>query len=325
LFKIVNNQEMSQITPAHAWAKRKAWWGHLHWLAVLHDQGGFSAAANQLGVSKAAVSQRMTELEAAVGTPLIQRTTRRVHLTETGRRLVEDTREAFAHIADTLARAKDSADEPRGLVRVSAPVALTRQQLVPLMPGFLARYPGIRVQLDLSDRLVNVVGDGFDLAVRHVATPPDTLVARLLCSSRTVLVAAPTYLERARIRQPADLAQHACLAYPRTSGQTVWRFVSRDKRRRSEAVSVGGPLAVNNSEALRDAAEAGLGLALLPDFSAQAGLRSGALQEVLPQWEAHGVFAPTVYALRPYTPHVPRAVRLLIDHLAERLAEGFAV
>lgn len=308
-------------------ASTRAWWGHLYWLSVLHQQGGFTAAAAQLHVSKAAVSQRMRELEAVVGSPLIQRTTRRVVLTEAGRRLVEDTREAFAHIADTLARAKDSADEVRGLLRVSAPVALARQQLVRLLPEFLARYPAIRVQLDLSDRLVNVVGDGFDLAVRHVATPPDTLVARVLCETRTVLVAAPDFLARqTRIRSPTDLAQLACLAYPRPVGQAVWRFESRAARRRSasQTVAVGGPLAVNNSEALRDAAEAGLGLALLPDFSAQAALRAGRLVEVLPNWAAQGVFAPTIYALRPYTPHVPRAVRLLIDHLACGLAAGFA-
>lgn len=305
-----------------------AWWGHLYWLSVLQEQGSFTAAASHLQVSKAAVSQRLRELEAVVGAPLVLRTTRSVRLTELGRRLVDDTRAAFAHIADTFARAKDEADEPRGLVRVTAPVALARQQLVAMLPDFLAQYPAIRVQLDMSDRLVNVAGDGFDLAIRHVATPPDTLVARRLCDTRTVLVAAPSYLAaQAPIAHPTDLAQQSCLTYPRASGQPVWQFISRDKRRkeRQASVGVGGALAVNNSEALRDAAVAGLGVTLLPDFSAQAALQSGALVRVLPQWEPEGVFAPSIYALRTYTPHVPRALRLLMAHLAQGFAPGFAV
>ena len=304
------------------------WWGHVYWLSVLQEQGSFTAAATHLQVSKAAVSQRMRELETVVGAPLVQRTTRSLRLTELGLRLVEDTREAFAHIADTFVRARDEVDEPRGLVRLTAPVALARQQLVAMLPAFLQRYPAIRVQLDMSDRLVNVVGDGFDLAVRHIATPPDTLVAKHLCATRTVLVASPAYLARATpIKNPGDLAHHPCLTYPRASGQPVWQFVSRDKRRRTDtqSVAVNGSLAVNNSEALRDAAVAGLGLSLLPDFSAQAALASGALVRLLPQWDAVGVFAPSVYALRAYSPHVPKATRLLIDHLAVQFAGGFKV
>lgn len=303
-----------------------AWWGHVYWLSVLHEQGSFTAAATHLQVSKAAMSQRLRELEAVVGAPLVLRTTRSVRLTELGQRLVDDTRTAFAHIADTFARAKDEADEPRGLVRVTAPVALARQQLVAMLPTFLARYPAIRVQLDMSDRLVNVAGDGFDLAVRHTATPPDTMVAKHLCETRTVLVASPAYVAGAApIKRPEDLAQHPCLTYPRAAGQPVWQFASRDKRRRAHttSVAVGGSLAVNNSEALRDAAVAGLGLSLLPDFSAQAALQSGALVRLLPAWDAMGVFAPTIYALRAYSPHVPRALRLLTDHLGACFEGGF--
>ena len=308
--------------------KRSAnvWWSHLHWLAVLEQQGSYTAAAAHLGVSKAAMSQRVSELERAVGTPLVQRTTRSVRLTELGQRLVEDTREAFDHIAQTFVQAKDAAGEPRGLLRMTAPVALARQQLVRHLPAFLDQYPGVRVHLDMSDRVTPLAAEGFDLAVRHVATPPDTHVARVLCETQTLLVASPAYMARAgQPETPQALSEHQCLTYPRAQATPTWTFEPTTKRRGAvtQTVAVAGPLAANNSEALRDAAVGGLGLALLPDFSAQDALRSGDLVRVLPQWQAVGVFAPRIYAVRPYAAHVPRALQLLIDHLAQAFKGGF--
>jgi DNA-binding transcriptional LysR family regulator len=279
--------------------KRSAnvWWSHLHWLAVLEQQGSFTAAAAHLGVSKAAMSQRVSELERAVGIPLVQRTTRSVRLTEVGQHLVEDTREAFDHIAQTFVQAKDAAGEPRGLLRITAPVALARQQLVRRLPAFLEQYPGVRVHLDMADRLTPLAAEGFDLAVRHVANPPETHVARVLCETQTVLVASPSYVKRAGApTQPQALSEHQCLTYPRAQSAPTWTFEPVAKRRgaRGHTVAVAGPFAANNSEALRDAAIAGLGLALLPDFSAQDALRRGELVRVLPQWQAVGVFAPRI-------------------------------
>ncbi|EIM31293.1 transcriptional regulator, partial [Leptothrix ochracea L12] len=139
-------------------------WSHVHWLTVLGDLGSYTAAAQRLGVSKAAMSQRISELERAAGVPLVQRTTRSVRLTEAGQQLTDATRGAFEHIERGFASVRDLAGgAPRGLLRVTAPVALGRQRIVPLLPDFLRAHPEIRIELDLSDRLVPLAQEGFDL------------------------------------------------------------------------------------------------------------------------------------------------------------------
>jgi DNA-binding transcriptional LysR family regulator len=184
-------------------------WSHLHWLTVLAQQGSFTAAAARLGVSKAAMSQHMTELERMAGVALVRRTTRSVQLTEAGQRLVDDTRAPFEHIARSFAEVRDLAGAPRGLLRVTAPVALARQQLVPRLADFLREYPEVRLELDMSDRLSSMTTEGFDLAIRHTAAPPDTHVAWTLCATRSVLVASRSYLRRSGSpNAPADLIKH---------------------------------------------------------------------------------------------------------------------
>jgi DNA-binding transcriptional LysR family regulator len=312
LFKIVNNQAMNE-------QKISELWHHLHWLSVLAQQGSYTAAASRLGVSKAAMSQRIAELERAARVPLVQRTTRSVRLTEAGQRLVDDTRASFEQIEHSFAQVRDLAGVPSGLLRVTAPVAFARQQLAPRLADFLREYPDVRLELDMSE--------GFDLAIRHTARPPDTHVAWTLCSTHSVLVASKTYLRRAGTPQkPTDLQDHNCLHYLRAQDTPTWtlaRVKSKNKDERM-TVPVTGQLAANNSEALREAALTGLGIALLPDFSAQAALQQGKLVQVLPDWQAVGAFAEQLYAIRPYSPHVPRAVTAFVDYLRKALAAGFA-
>ncbi len=306
--------------------KIDALWVHLHWLNVLGQQGSFTAAAARLGVSKAAMSQRIAELERAAGVPLVRRTTRSVRLTEAGKRLVDGTRGAFEQIAHSFANVRDLAAAPHGLLRVTAPVAFARQQLVPRLPEFLRAYPDVRLELDLSDRLRSLAVEGFDLAVRHGATPPDTHVAWTLAPTRSVLVASRAYLRRRGTPAvPQDLAKHDCLHYPRTD-TPAWTFVHEAAGDSAERITVpvGGPLAANNSEALRDAAAAGLGVALVPDFSAQSALQAGKLVEVLPGWRPVDAFGERLYAIRPYSAHVPRAVEAFVAYLRQAFAEGFA-
>ncbi|QHE83683.1 LysR family transcriptional regulator [Hydrogenophaga sp. BPS33] len=301
-------------------------WVHLHWLTVLAQHGSYTASAQRLGVSKAAMSQRIAELERAAGVALVQRTTRSVRLTEAGQRLVADTRDPFERIAQSFSSVRDLAEEPSGLVRVTAPVAFARQQLVPRMAGFLRAHPKVRLELDFSDRLSALAVEGFDLAIRHTASPPDTHVAWPICTTRSVLVASRDYLRRhGTPRTPQDLAQHDCLHYPRAQDTPAWHFRAREGRRKAERVTVpvSGPFSANNSEALRDAALAGLGIALVPDFSAQAALQSGKLVEVLTRWESVGSFSPQIYAIRPYASHVPRAVSAFVGWLRDALADGF--
>ena len=302
-------------------------WTHLHWLSVLAQQGSYTAAAARLGVSKATMSQRITELERAAKVTLVQRTTRSLRLTEAGQRLVDETRASFEQIEQSFAQVRDLAEQPSGLLRVTAPVALARQQLVPLLAAFLQDFPDVRIELDLSDRLSALATEGYDLAIRHTARPPDTHVAWALCATESVLVATRAYLRRqGEPKIPADLQTHNCLHYPRSQDTPVWTFEPRDAHVGERVtVPVSGNFAANNSEALREAALTGAGIALMPDFSAQAELRKGQLVRVLPEWKPVAAFAESIYAIRPYAPHVPRAVTALVARLRTALAQGFGV
>jgi DNA-binding transcriptional LysR family regulator len=302
-------------------------WTHLHWLTMLAEQGSYTRAAARLGVSKAAMSQRIAELERAAGISLVQRTTRSVRLTEAGQHLVDSTRAQYEQIAASFAGVREMAGVARGLVRVTAPVAFARQQLVPRMSGFLHANPEVRVQLEVSDRLVSLATEGFDLAIRHSAQAPETHVAWKLCDTRSVVVATRAYLKRrGRPEHPSELSDHDCLFYPRAAGPAIWTFEPKSARKAKAgpvAVTVSGQFAANNSESLRDAAIDDLGIALVPDFSAQAGVHAGKLEVVLDDWRPVGAFAEQLYVVRPYAPHVPRAVALFVAYLREAFASGF--
>ncbi|WP_144107675.1 LysR family transcriptional regulator [Paraburkholderia sp. BCC1886] len=303
-------------------------WTHLYWLTVLSNQGSFTGAAARLGVSKAAMSQRVAELERAAGVSLVQRTTRSVRLTEAGQRLVEQTRGQFDQIAESFSNVRDSAGVARGVVRVTAPVALSRQQLLPRLAEFLRANPEVRVQLELSDRLVSLASEGFDLAIRHSASAPETHVATALCKTESVIVATHAYLRRRGTpTSPRDLSDHSCLFYPRGQESPVWTFdkaTGRKASAESVTVPIDGPLAANNSEALRQGALDGLGIALLPDFSAQQELRARKLVRLLPDWRPVGAFAEQLFVVRPYASHVPLAVSTFVAYLRHAFADGFA-
>lgn len=297
----------------------------LHLLTVLAETRSYTQAARRLGLSKASVSARVADLERAAGVPLVRRTTRSVGLTPAGQQLVDDTRAPFERIAQSFASVRDLAGVPSGLVRITAPVALGRQYIAPLLPAFLARYPDIRLDLDLGDRFANLAQEGFDLAIRHTQAPPETHVAWALCPSRSVLVASRDYIKRhGRPAHPSDLASHACLAYLRDASGQTWTFEQEGVRRPERvAVRVTGPLRANNSEVLREAALAGAGIALLPDFSAAHHLAPQQLVALLPLWKPLGFFGDTIYAIRPWSAQVPRAVQCLVDFLRQSLAPGF--
>ncbi len=306
-------------------------WSHLHWLTVLSTQGTYTAAAQRLGVSKAAMSQRISELERAAGVALVRRTTRSVCLTEAGAHLVESTRGAFDQIATSFSGVRDLSGIPSGQVRITAPVAFARQQLVHRLPVFLKSFPAVRVELEMSDQLRSLSRDGFDLALRHTTTPPETHVAWTLARTRSVLVASREYLQRKGTPDtPASLGQHDCLFYPRGQSLPQWtldHMAARGRNRQGKervVVRISGPFAANNSEALRDVAVAGLGIALLPDFSVQSALQSGQLVQVLPSWEPVETFGEFLYAVRPHAAHVPRAVASFVEFLKQQFSGGFA-
>lgn len=299
-------------------------WGQLHALTVIAQLGSFTKAAQRLSLSKAAISQRIADLERAMGVQLVARTTRSVRLSEAGQRLVEETEASFAQITRSLAEARDAAGQPRGLLRITAPVALGRQHVAPQLESFFRLYPEIRIELDLSDRLVPLAQEGFDLAIRHTSAPPDTHVAVKLCASRALLLASTSYLKKqGEPSHPSELARHACLPYLRP-GPAVWLFEKKGERAGERLkVPVQGPLRAGNSEILRDAVLSGLGIALLPDFSAAPALRAGRLKEILPDWRPAGFFGDGIYAIHPWSSTTPRPVRLFTEHLKKALGQGF--
>ena len=354
----------------------------LHLLTVLAATRSFTEAARRLGVSKASASMRISELERAAGVTLVRRTTRSVGLTDAGQQLVNDMQPAFDRISESYTTARDLVGTPRGLVRVTAPVALGRQHLAPCVATFLKRFPDIHIELELTDRFVNLANEGFDLAIRHTNAPPETHVAWVLCETRSVLLASPAYLaRRGTPRHPSELAAHDCLLYLGDHADS-WTFAPARKKKTESKVGVriSGSLKANNSEVLRDALLAGLGIGLLPDFSVTEGCSStlltscntlnvtaqgapalGAMQaragqletatlnfedaalaqggpaqratrkkrsplvQVLPDWQVQGFFGERIYALRPWSPQVPKAVQCLVEHLRESFAPGFRV
>jgi DNA-binding transcriptional LysR family regulator len=300
----------------------------LHLLTILAQTRSYTQAARRLGISKASVSMRIAELERAAGVPLVRRTTRSVGLTEAGQQLVDDTQGAFTRIEQSFANVRDLGGSPRGLVRVTAPLALGRQHVAPTLAAFFRSYPEIRIELDLTDRLVNLAQEGFDLAIRHAHAPPDTHVAWVLCPSRSLLVASSDYLRRRGTpTHPTELASHQCLLYLRGTAGQSWAFERDGGRKAAEKVmvAVNGPLRANNSEVLREAVLGGVGIGMLPDFSAAAHLAPRQLVRVLPQWQPRGFFGERLYAIRPWSPQVPRAVQCFVDHLRQTFAQGFAI
>jgi len=303
----------------------------LHLLTVLASTRSFTEAARRLGVSKASASMRITELERAAGVLLVRRTTRSVGLTEAGQQLVNDMLPAFGRISESYTAVKDLVGTPRGLVRVTAPVALGRQHLAPCVAGFLKAFPEIQIELELTDRFVNLANDGFDLAIRHTNTPPETHVAWVLCETRSVLMASPAYLAARGVpTHPSELSAHDCLLYLGGGHSGNWTFAKKranavkavDQR---VGVTIRGSLKANNSEVLRDALVAGLGIGLLPDFSLPPPNADGELPlvRVLPDWHVQGFFGDRIYALRPWSAQVPKPVQCLVEYLRAYFVRGF--
>lgn len=281
--------------------------------AAVAEAHGFSAAARALGLSKSAVSKQVSRLEAAVGARLLQRSTRRLALTEAGAALLARGRNVLAELEAAEADLGQLAGAPRGRLRVSAPMSFAQRHLAPALPEWLAAHPGLELELDLTDRAVDLIGEGFDCAVRIGRLADSSLVARRLAPARRVACAAPAYLARhGAPRSPAALRGHACLDYTYLAEPGGWPFTVA---RRTRRVAVHGPLRSNNGEVLRDAALAGLGIVLLPTFLVGDDLRAGRLRPLLIEYEC---WDAGVYAVYPPTRQMPPKLRAFVDFLAAR-------
>lgn len=271
-------------------------------------------AAERLDLSKAAVSVRLKALERELALQLVNRSTRSLTLTDAGERLLDGMDRMLADAEETLAGLRDLAVEPKGRLRVTASIGVGIGFAAPLIPGFLDRYPAIELDLSTSQDIVDLGAQGFDLALRFGNIVRGTDMAWPVGRVEWHLVASPAYLaSRGCPREPADLTAHRCLIYGwQMQHDPAWRF-SRDGV--DAPAPVKGALKANNGEILLQAALAGGGIAMLSGFSCLRHIASGALVELLPDWAIEGSDAETIYAVRPWSPRVPRTVRAFVDYL----------
>jgi DNA-binding transcriptional LysR family regulator len=280
---------------------------------VVRD-GSFSAAARQLGLTPSAVSKRLSRLEDRLGARLLNRTTRSLGLTEVGEAFHERCLRILADVEEAEGAVTKLHAAPRGTLRVSASIAFGQRQIVPLIPEFLGRYTDLRVELTMTDRLIDLVDEGVDVAVR-VSSPPDSsMIARKLAPERRIVCAAPSYLERfGAPRTPDDLADHNCLTYSTLSADE-WHFSGV---RRARAVAAQGNFAANGGEAMREVALAGLGLVRLAAFLIGPDIRAGRLKPLLEKFERPQDSA--IYAVYPHRQHLSPKVRAFVDFLVEKM------
>jgi DNA-binding transcriptional LysR family regulator len=286
--------------------------------AAVVEHRSFSGAADAIGLSKATVSKAVSRLEHRLGQSLFHRTSRRLALTEAGRPLAEHAARILAEARAAEEAAHDAGAAPAGRIRLAAPLGFGIANVAPLIAEFLAARPGIEIDLDLSDARVDIVAQGFDLALRIADLPDSSLRGRRLCGIVSHLVAAPAYLAaHGTPAHPADLTGHRLLAYANTPGP--WRF--RREGESEVAVRPAGPLVANSGEALVPALLAGLGIARLPGFIVGRHIGSGALVEILADWNPAAI---GLHLVTPPSPLRPARVEALMAFLAQRLRDPCA-
>jgi DNA-binding transcriptional LysR family regulator len=276
------------------------------------DAGSFTGAASRMGRSKAGVSRQVKSLEERLGARLLNRTTRSLSLTDSGQALYERTATALGQLRDAETAASQAQVAPQGRLKISLPVVFgSRVATAPLLD--LARaHAGLELDLTFSDRFVDLVGEGFDLALRVGSLADSSLVARRLCSTRRVVCAAPSYLDRRDApSDPADLSGHDCLLYSQQVDGSSWRFSG------GRTVAVRGRVRADSGEALLRAAVAGMGVAWLPDFYVDEDLETGRLVPLLGEHEADPLGIWAVYPARQY---MSLKLRLALDCLSEALS-----
>lgn len=281
------------------------------------DSRNFTSAANRLSLSKQFVSRRVMALEEALGVQLLIRNTRKLAVTELGQEFYERARRILGEVEDAEQAMSLRRAGPRGLLRVSAPMSFGMMHLSPLVATFLREHNDVRFDMELSDRTVDVVGEGFDMAIRIGTLADSTLMAQKLVDVRMVACCSPGYLRRRGTPEvPADLERHACLLYGH-GGVVSWDFVVEGS---VKSIEVRGPLRANNGDLIRDAAVAGLGIARLPDFIVADALKAGLLVPVL---DAFLPTAATVYAVYPQHRQSSVTIRAFVDFLREQLRKVF--
>ncbi len=276
----------------------------------------FAAAADDLAMSKATVSKAVTRLEERLGARLFNRTSRRLALTDAGQSLVERATRVLAEAQAAEEEASSQSLAPRGLVRMAVPMSFGVDSLAPVLPGFFAAYPDVSIDLHLSDATVDLVGMGFDLALRVASLPDSSLVARRLRAVKRHVVGSPGYWDTyGRPSHPASLAEHRGLTYGHQSAPETWRF-----QRGGEEASVRprSVIRANNGDVLVPSLIAGIGVAVLPDFIVGAAVADGRLEEVLTDWTASPI---ALHLVMPPGGPRPTRVEALASYLANTLGK----
>jgi DNA-binding transcriptional LysR family regulator len=283
------------------------------------EVGSFSGAAQQLGIAKSIVSRRILSLESRLGTSMFHRSTRRLSLTETGLAYYERARRILADVAEAEDVASQLHGELKGRLRVAAPMSFGYRHLSPVVTEFLRAHPQVDIELDLNDRRVDLISEGFDIAVRIGSLPDSSIISRTIAPCRHVVCASPTYLaDHGRPQAPAELASegHVCLAYNNRPRAEQWRFLV-------DGVWTDVPVKArhiysNNGDVLCEAAIAGLGIIVLPTFIVNEAIATGALEVLLSEYE---VASPSILAVWPPSRQVSPKVRAFVNLLAKRFAK----
>ena len=280
----------------------------------------FSRAAQRLGISRSAASKHVSRLEAVLGARLLNRTTRKLSLTEAGSSVREHCRRMAAEVEASEISVQPFVSRPQGLLRVSAPGAFGRMHLVPLLPEYLALHPDISIDLVLSDQLVDLVAQQFDIAISSSPLATANLIRRELVPIRMAVCAAPSYLQSVGApRRPDELHRHNCIYYASAAVRgDHWTFRQNGE---SHTVQVRGNFRANNSEAVRDAAINGIGVALLPTFAIWREINAGTLLRLMPDWTPLGTLGQSLTAHFIADRHLTPKIRTLIDFLVERFGQ----
>lgn len=282
---------------------------------VVRD-GSFTKAADRLELSRSVVSKYVTRLEERLGARLLNRTTRRLSLTEAGRVFYERSRRGLEEIEEAETEVSRLQGEARGLLRVNSPMSFGILHIAPLLPEFLAENPEVSVDMNLDDRKVDVIEEGFDVSIRITDLPDSSLVARRLGPCRHAVVAAPAYLEKHGVpRTPDDLRDHNIIAYQYQESATDWHFLTEDKEQIT--VPVSGSIQMNNSLALREALLGGIGITRTPTFVVGKDIAAGKLVSLLPSYQTLEV---SIFLVYPQRRHLSPKVRAFVDFVAARIS-----
>ncbi len=286
--------------------------------AAVVEAGSFTAAAEKMGQSKSAISKQVTKLEQRLGAQLIARTTRRLSLTEVGQSFYERCRRIIAEAEEAELAVTHLQEVPRGRLRVTAPVSFGITHLTAALPDFMTMHQEVSVFMDFNDRRVDIIDEGFDVAIRIGVLEDSSLIAKRIAQTRRPLLAAPSYLEKHGMPlHPQDLENHNCMIYTYTDTPNIWRFRNPDDPKGELSVRVAGSLVSNNGNALAQAAAAGVGIVLSPTFICVESLRGGALVPILEEYELPPI---GIHALYPPNRHLSAKVRAFVDFLTARYA-----